>query len=299
VLEACDTIDGVKDGVIEDPRRCRFDPEVLKCKDADGPDCLTAPQVDALRKIYDGPKNPRTGEQIFPGATPGTEAAPGGWAVWITGTGPGRSFQFMFGNTFYAHVVFSDLKWDYHKLNFDSDVKLADEKSRSVLNSDNPDLRAFRDRGGKLIQYHGWGDAGIPPLSSINYYEQATAFLARNRGGRGKATAVSDFYRLFMVPGMGHCAGGLGANSFGNAGVSSAPDADHDLTSALERWVEKGAAPTKIIATGYVDGNPTKGVALTRPLCPYPQVAHWKGTGSTSDAANFECVEEKPRKKAL
>jgi feruloyl esterase len=292
-VEACDTIDGVKDGVIEDPRLCHFDPNVLRCKEGDGPDCLTGPQIEALKKIYEGPKNPRTGEQIFPGFTPGTEAVPGNWAIWITGTAPGRSFQFMFGNTFYQHVVFGDLKWDYRTLNFDSDVKLADQKAKAVLNSDNPDLRPFRARGGKLIQYHGWGDAAIPPLSSIIYYGQVSSFLMHNRDAGSKAGAIADFYRLFMVPGMGHCAGGLGANNFGNAGVSSTPpDPDHDIVSALERWVERGIAPAQIVASGRVDGNASKG-AITRPLCPYPTVAHWKGTGSTDDAANFECIDEK------
>jgi feruloyl esterase len=203
----------------------------------------------------------------------------------------------MFGNTFFSHVVFENLKWDYQTLNFDTDVKLADEKAKPVLNSNSADLRPFRDRGGKLIQYHGWGDAAIPPLSSIDYYEQVTSFLTRNRASRAKAGAVGEFYRLFMVPGMGHCAGGPGANNFGNTGaLSSPPDPDHDIVSALERWVEKGAAPVKIIATGYVEGNPAKGV-ITRPLCPYPTVAHWKGTGSTDDAANFECIDEKPVKR--
>jgi len=296
-VEQCDTIDGVKDGVMEDPRRCHFDPKVLTCKGADGPDCLTGPQVETLSKIYDGPKNPRTGEQIFPGFSAGTEAVPGNWAIWITGTAPGRSLQFMFGNTFYQHVVFEDLKWDYRSLNFDGDVKVADQKARQVLNSDNPDLRPFRARGGKLIQYHGWGDAAIPPLSSILYYGQVNSFLTRNPQPGARAQAVGDFYRLFMVPGMGHCAGGLGANNFGNAGVSSAPpDPDHDIVSALERWVEKGVAPAKIIAAGRVDGTQSKGT-ITRPLCPYPTVAHWKGTGSTDDAANFECIDEKPSKK--
>jgi feruloyl esterase len=293
-VEACDTIDGVKDGVIEDPRRCHFNPDILTCKGADGPDCLTGPQVEALKRIYEGPKNPRSGEQVFPGFSPGTEAVPGNWALWITGTAPGRSLQFMFGNTFYQHVVFEDLKWDYRALNFDGDVKLADQKAKQVLNSDNPDLRPFRARGGKLIQYHGWGDAAIPPLSSILYYGQVRSSLMKNRDAGAKAREVGDFYRLFMVPGMGHCAGGLGANNFGNFGVSSAPpDPDHDIVSALERWVEKGVAPARIVASGYVDGNPSKG-AITRPLCPYPTVAHWKGTGSTNDAGNFECVDEKP-----
>jgi pimeloyl-ACP methyl ester carboxylesterase len=291
-LAACDTLDGVKDGLIEDPGRCKFDPEVLTCSGAESNDCLTEPQIETLRKIYAGPKNPRTGEQIFPGFSPGTEAAPGNWAVWITGATPEHSLQFMFGSTYFADTVFSDLKWDYRTLNFDSDVQLADSKSAQILNSNNPDLSAFRAHGGKLIQYHGWGDAAIPPLSSIEYYQRVISFMTKT----GYRESVEDFYRLFMVPGMGHCAGGLGANNFGNSGAFSllTIDADHDVVSALDRWVEKGIAPQKVIATGYVDGALAKGVALTRPLCPYPQVAKYKGAGNTDDAANFVCVAEGP-----
>ncbi|HUK90399.1 MAG TPA: tannase/feruloyl esterase family alpha/beta hydrolase [Blastocatellia bacterium] len=296
VLAACDAVDGVKDQLIEDPRQCKFDPEVLKCKGADSADCLTEPQIIALRKIYDGPKNPRTGEQIMPGFMPGTEAAMGAWSVWITGGSPEHSLQFMFGHTYYADTVFENLKWDYRSLNFDSDLKTADAKTAPILNAMSPDLRAFKARGGKLIQYHGWGDAAIPPLSSTNYYDQVEHFFSALGGG--KKGNVRDFYRLFMVPGMGHCAGGPGANSFGNAGVMpDRNDPDHDVVAALDRWVEEGVAPDKIIATGFVDGSPAKGVAMTRPLCAYPLVARYKGSGSTDDAANFDCVAQTPARK--
>jgi len=171
-------------------------------------------------------------------------------------------------------------------MNFDKDVATGDEKGGSILNSTSPDLRAFRARGGKLIQYHGWGDAAISALSSIDYYGSVRTFLAKDPG-----VGVDDFYRLFMVPGMGHCGGGVGPDNFGQGGPGggeTSPDPEHNIVSALDRWVEKGTAPNKIIGTGTVVGEPSK--TLTRPLCPYPQVAHYKGTGDPNDAANFTCA---------
>jgi len=153
VLAACDTLDGVNDGLVEDPRVCRFDPSVLTCKDAGQSECLTPPQVEALRKIYSGPRNPRTGAQIYPGYSPGTEAAPGSWAAWITPAAPEKAIQFRFGNTYYGQAVFEDPQWDFRTLNFDSDVTFGDQKAGVILNSNSPDLRSFRARGGKLIQY--------------------------------------------------------------------------------------------------------------------------------------------------
>ncbi len=286
VLSACDALDGVKDGLIEDPRACHFDPAVLTCKAGDNAECLTAPQVEAVRKIYSGPRNPRTGAQIFPGYPPGTEAAPATWSLWIAPAQPQAAVQFAFGNSFYADVVFENPKWDFRTMNFDKDVALGDEKGGSILNSTSPDLRAFRAHGGKLIQYHGWGDAAISPLSSIDYYGRVQTMLAKDPG-----VGVQDFYRLFLVPGMGHCGGGVGPNSFGNvfeSGRNATGDPEHDVVSALDRWVEKGKAPDKIIGTGTVVADPSK--TLTRPLCPYPQVAHYKGSGDPNDAANFQCV---------
>jgi feruloyl esterase len=292
-LAACDALDGVKDGLIEDPRTCHFDPSVLLCHGAAGADCLTQPQVEALRKIYAGPKNPRTGEQIYPGYEPGTEAEPGAWAIWILGP----SAQSLFGNSFFGQAVHEDAHWDWRAMDFDRDVHLADEKTGAILNSYNPDLRSFRDHGGKLIQYHGWGDAAIAPRDSISFYEDVQAFLGQYPDPRStNPTDIQGFYRLFMVPGMQHCTGGPGATSFGNddiAALKSIPDdADHDILLALDRWVTQGVAPERIIATGRIGVDAksgSDGVRLTRPLCAYPAVARYKGQGDTNAAENFEC----------
>jgi len=287
-VAACDALDGVKDGVIADPRRCHFDPVVVQCHGADGPDCLTEPQVAAVRKIYGGPRNPRTGAQIFPGYSPGTEALPANWRVWISGNGPGQpTLQAFFGNTFYAYMVFDNPKWDFRTFNFDSDVKTADDKTAGILNSTDPDLAKFKALGGKLIQYHGWGDAAIPPQNSIDYFETVQSVMGKTARQRDLG-ATQDFYRLFMVPGMSHCAGGVGATSFGNV-PPGLHDPGHDVVSALEQWVEKGVAPNQIIATGFVGGDSAKGVETTRPLCPYPEEAMYKGTGDINSATSFTC----------
>jgi hypothetical protein len=285
-VAACDALDGVKDGVIGDPRRCHFDPATVQCKGADAPDCLTEPQVAAVRKIYDGPRNPRTGAQIFPGYSPGTEAVPANWRVWISGNGLGQpTLHAFFGNTFYAYMVFDNPKWDFHTFNFDTDVKTADDKTAGILNSTDPDLGKFKARGGKLIQYHGWGDAAIPPQNSINYFESVQSVMGTTTRERDLG-ATQGFYRLFMVPGMSHCAGGIGATTFGNV-PSAQRDPGHDVVSALDQWVQKGIAPNQIVATGFMGGDPAKGVEMTRPLCPYPEEAMYKGTGDTNSAANF------------
>jgi feruloyl esterase len=288
-LAACDALDGVKDGLIENPRICRFDPGVLTCKGADGADCLTAPQVEAVRKLYAGPKNPRTGEQIFPGYPAGTEAIAGGWALWIAPATPSNGIIFMFGNSYYGQATFENPTWDFRTLNFDSDVAFGDAKLGAVLNSTNPDMRSFRARGGKLIQYHGWGDPAIAPASSIEYYENVRSFLARFPDGRGESSRpVEDFYRLFMVPGMAHCGGGAGPNSFGNGPVAPGAGPERDVFAALERWVETGVAPDRLIGSGTVSDDATR--PMTRPLCPYPQVATYNGSGDANDASSFACT---------
>ena len=295
VMDACDRLDGVADGLLEDPRACAFDPGVLACKAGDGSDCLTAPQAEALKKIYDGPTNPRTQERIFAGQPLGTEAVLGGWSAWITPANPAAAIQFAFGNSYYGAAVFEDPKWDFRTLDFDRDVAIGDVKAGSVLNATNPDLRSFRAGGGKLIQYHGWGDAAIPAPSSIEYYESVKAFLSTYPDARTPANPpVEDFYRLFLVPGMGHCGGGAGPNRFGNgaAGAAVNRDADHNIFTALERWVEQGTAPQRIIGTGRAGDDPAK--PLTRPLCPYPQTARYRGAGDVNDAANFSCVVNAP-----
>jgi len=255
VLNTCDASDGVKDGVLEDPTRCKFDPNAILCKGADGPDCLTAAQVDSARKIYSPAINPRTKGQIFPGFEPGSEK---GWGFAASAQPPQLSL------TGLRNRVFKDPNWDYKTFNFDSDVALLDRESQAV-NAMDPNLRPFFSHGGKLLQYQGWNDNLIAPQNSVNYYNSVADTL-------GGASKVNDSYRLFMVPGMAHCRGGDGTDRF-------------DVISVLEQWVEKGKVPESIIASRYVGDK----VERTRPLCPYPQVAVYKGTGSTDDAANFAC----------
>ena len=280
-LAACDTADGVKDGVLEDPSRCHFDPSVLLCKGRESDACLTTPQLAALKRIYAGPRN-SNGEQIFPGYSPGGEAGPGGWGPWITGTAPEKSLLYAFGDHFFADMVFNDPNWDFKTFQLGRDVKIADDKMGAALNAADPDLSGFKKRGGKLILYHGWSDAAIPAQSIINYYHAVSAKIGAN--------ATDSFIRLYMVPGMQHCGGGAGPNSFGQE-PGATGDPQHNIASALEQWVEDGAAPGAIIATKYKTGaNPASGVIRTRPLCPYPQTAQWKGAGSTDEAANFICA---------
>lgn len=279
VIAACDAYDGVKDGVLNDPRACHFD-QVALCKEGDADSCLTPPQEAALKKIYDGPVDAK-GQQMFPGFLPGGEEGEGGWVTWID-SGPGKDLQSVFAHGFYTNMITSKEPIDLKSINVETAVKLADDQQGATFNAVDPNLKPFAARGGKLIMYHGWSDAALPPQGSINYYNSVEEAM-----GPGKP---SLFMRLFMAPGMQHCGGGPGANSFGQ--FVPAGDADHDLNQALERWVEKGIAPDKLIATKFVDDKPENGVAMTRPLCPYPEAATYKGAGDTNDAANFECTRD-------
>lgn len=286
-VASCDKLDGVPDGILENPNACRFDPAVVQCKSGDGPGCLTAAQVAAADKIYAGPKNPRTHRQIFPGYAPGAEALPINWPLWLTGDGPNPQqppLAWLFGNTFFGNIVFSDPKWDFHSLNFDSDITLTDKKA-GFLGAENPNLAPFKARGGKLIQYHGWADAAIPPQSSIDYFNAVQTRMALKAG-------TGDFYRLFMVPGMSHCGGGIGATEFGQA-PSLGADAERDYLSALDRWVKDGTPPASFIATGTIPADPAK-TKMTHLLCPYPQQAQYKGSGDIHSAGSFTCASPKP-----
>jgi hypothetical protein len=290
VLASCDRLDGVQDGLLENPATCRFDPAVLACKGADSPTCLIPPQVEALKKIYGGPKNPRTGQQIYPGIPPGTEAAT--WGNWIAHADPTQSIQAVLGNPYYGQAVFEDPKWDVRTMDFDKDFAYGEAKAAPILNSSSPDLRSFRARNGKIIQYHGWGDPAISAFSSIEYYQDTSAFLKKMPDARKPAAApIDDFYRLFLVPGMAHCAGGIGPHAFGTRGAISPAtvnDPERDVFAALERWVETGTAPEQFIGSGTAVGDATK--TLTRPICLFPKVAKYKGTGDVNDAASFSCV---------
>ena len=279
---ACDKQDGVADGILNDPRQCHFDPAGLLCHGADADSCLTAPQVTALQKIYAGPRNSK-GESIFPGYSPGGELGPNGWEGWITGSAPGKSLQFAFGTQFFSNMVYNNPSWNFRTFKLETALKLVDKKLAPILNATNPNLSAFKAHGGKLILYHGWNDAAIPPLNTIGYYQSVVRAMGRSE--------TDGFLRLFMAPGMQHCGLGPGPSSFGAGGLATHAAAERSMFSALERWVEDGVAPGPIIATKYVDpAHPASGIAMTRPLCPYPEVAEYKGSGSTNDAANFVCV---------
>jgi feruloyl esterase len=284
-VAACDARDGVRDEIIDEPHKCTFDPSVLQCTGAESDSCLTALQVVALKKIYGGLRG-GGGEQLYPGFLPGGEAGPRGWAQWIAGPSPTKSSQHIFGTQGNANLIFQNQAYDYRQFNADRDVKAADDLAGRVLNAIDADLRAFRQRGSKLIIYHGWSDAAIPPAATTEYYRNVAAKMGQK--------TVDGFLRLYMVPGMQHCGGGPGADSFGvlpSRGLARR-DADprRNLSTALERWVEHDSAPSAIISTKYKTGvDPRSGIAFTRLLCPYPQVAKYKGSGVSNEATNFVC----------
>lgn len=279
-LNQCDALDGVKDGVIENPAVCHLDLLPLLCKGADTNECLTQPQLDALAKIYAGPKT-SSGQQVMPGLSPGGEAQPAGWAAWVAGARPDSSMQYAIGTNFFKYMVYNDPNWDYRTSTVDHNVLLTDQMLARTLNATDPDLKKFRERGGKLILYHGWADAAIPPQNTVDYYESILSKMGRRNSAL--------FVRLFMVPGMQHCtSSGAGVSTGVLTGVPHA-DADHDVAAAVERWVEQGVAPEQIVAGRPKSmANPTD-FSRTRPVCAWPKTAHYNGSGSTDDAANFVC----------
>ena len=263
-VDACDAIDSLKDGLIDDPRRCHFDPAKLLCRNgADEAACLTAPQVDAARKMYEGLKSPKTGEQIYAGWPRGSEgfgdSAIESWRTYVMD--PPEPMRL----GFFKYFLFHDPNWDYHTIDWDRDLAYAEQKLGFFAPVER-DLSGLKKRGGKLIMYTGWLDPVVPPQDTVSYYEGVVKAM-----GGGEKTR--EFFRLFTAPGMGHCSGGPGPNQF-------------DALSALEQWVEHGTAPDKLIASHATDGK----IDRTRPLCPYPQVARWKGTGSSDEAINFTCA---------
>jgi feruloyl esterase len=263
-LASCDAKDGVQDGIIDSPDKCGFQAASLLCKGAESDQCLTQAQVTGLEKILGGIRGAKG--RIYPGYVVGGMTGQGGWNDWITGGVPGRSLAFAFGNGFFANVVHEDKAWDYRTFDPDRDTKKGDDKLAAILNATDPDLSKFRARGGKLILYHGWSDAAITPLNAIDYYKSVKD--------------PAGFVRLFMVPGLQHCVGGPGVTDFGQGAPGASGDALHDVNAALEKWVEAGVAPAQIVA---------KKDRKTRPICPYPQVATYRGTGSTDEAASFVC----------
>ena len=275
VMAKCDAIDGLKDGLIDDPRACTFDParDVPACAaGGDSDTCLTAAQAAALKKVYGGPVS--KGKSVFPGFMIGSEAVvpgPNGamtsnWANLIApGPTGNKPADFNLAEGTMKYLVFDPPKPDYDALtfDFDRDIPLLDRWGK-LANAKDADLSAFRKRNGKLIVTYGWADTILQPMMGVDYYERAVAKNGKN---------TPDFFRLFMVPGMAHCGGGVG------------PDRN-DAVSAVIDWVEKHTAPTMIVASKVTNGS----VVRTRPLCPYPQVARYTGAGSIDDAANFRCV---------
>jgi feruloyl esterase len=281
-VAACDGLDGIKEGIISEPQLCHFDPGVLLCKGEENDQCLTSAQVEAVRKVYAGPRNPRTGEQIIAGYSPGSEGSlddefEGGWKTYVTDAKEPMRLDFL------KYWVFHDAAWDWRTFDYDRDVAHADTELAAV-NASNPDLSAFEACGGKILMYSGWADPVGPPMDAVNYY----LHVERVMGGREKTEL---FFRLFMAPGMGHCGGGPGPSVFGgprSVVSSQVPiDPEHDVLSALVRWVEDGFAPDHIVATHLTNGT----IDRTRPICPYPKVARWNGTESSDDAKNFTCKD--------
>ncbi len=237
----CDELDGVRDGVLNDPRQCRFDPATIACKDGENTDrCLTPPQIAALNKLYAGISDSQ-GHKLFPGYLPGAEDGQGGWGLWITGPAPMKSLMAFFAVGFFSDFVYEKSDWNYKTFTVDAGLKAAEEKTANALNAVDADLKPFKSRGGKLILYHGWEDPAIPAVNTVHYYDSVIAKM-------GERDADS-FLRLYMIPGMQHCSGGPGAESFGQVGNLNFDDPSHSVHAALVQWVEKGTAPSSIIAS--------------------------------------------------
>jgi len=249
VLDACDANDGVKDGLIEDPSSCKVDFTKLACKSGDGAECLTERQVKTAQTVV-SPFVSAKGEPLFPRLEPGTEMR---WARVAGGPDPAELFWDQF-----RYVVYQNPQWDWRSFDADRDAAKANAVNRDV-DALNPDLAAFAKRGGKLLLYHGWADQQVAPGSTVEFFN-----LLHDEKG--------DWARLFMMPGMAHCSGGEGPDSFDKIGV-------------MEDWVERGKAPARIVASHHSAGK----VDRTRPLCAYPQVAKYKGSGSVDEAGSFVC----------
>jgi len=268
---------------LADPRTCKFSPGMMLCKGAETDNCLTPAQADSLKALYAG-SSLQDGTLVYHGLLPGGELGDNGWPGWITGDKPGSSAGSAFSEGYFRDMVYSDANWDPKSFDLDRDLKTAQEKTSSALDAVNPDLRAFKARGGKLILYHGWNDAAISALATIDYLKSVEQTVGQ--------TETSSFVRLFLVPGMQHCADGPGPADFGQRGPSFDPALDNpanNITFALETWVEKGTAPEQVIGRGGYEVAGRK-VSFAQPICAYPKAAEYKGSGDLKDAASYACV---------
>jgi feruloyl esterase len=258
VLAACDARDGVADGVIENPGACTFDPRALQCSSAlEDANCLTPAQVTSARHMYAGAAHPGTRAEVLPGLARGSEL---GWSV------IGSSAPITYAADAFKYIIAKDPAWEASRFDPATDLDRAQASDPDdVLGSTDVNLRAFFARGGKLLLYHGWSDPQVTPYNTINFFQKVVAA----QGGAGVGTSL----QLYMVPGMNHCTGGPGTDTF-------------DKVAAMEAWMKSGTAPGRIEASHATNGV----VDRTRPLCPFGQVARWNGSGSTDSAASFSCV---------
>jgi len=255
-MNACDAADGLKDGVIANPLACRFDPEVLQCKPDDIKSaCFSPAQVSAIKKVYEGPRNPRTGESIYPGLAIGSELS---WGAFV-----GGPRLFPTATQFFGNIVFGDPNWDYRTFDFDKGLAAVNDKAAAIVDAVDPDLSAFRKAGGKILHTHGWADVNHTPLYAVEYYENVRKTMGEDE--------AASFYRLFLQPAGPGCGG------------------RYDALPALEKWVESGIAPETIVAPTAIKADQGAATQRTRPMCPYPKVARWTGAGSSDDAASFSC----------
>ena len=260
VLNACDALDGVRDGVLENPMACRFDYASLACRDGDGPSCLTPAQVESAKVLTSPLKHPTTGAVLFEG-----HLWPGSELEWGTLGGPEPLDNALIR---IRNIAFKDPTWDPARFNIATDVERADALDGGLLVMRDFNLKPYFDRGGKLLLWHGWADPQVTPQNSITFYTNVLT-----ASGPGAAESIA----LFMLPGVSHCDGGPGPDTF-------------DKMAAIEQWVEHGKKPARLVASHLTDGK----VDRTRPLCPYPQVARYNGTGDTNDAASFTCAAPTP-----
>ncbi len=261
VLKACDMMDGVKDGVIENPLMCKFDYASLTCKSGDGPNCLTNGQVESAVAMTSRLKDPNSGNVLFD-----RNLLPGSELGWGTLGGPQPLAIAVSGM---RNIVFQNPAWDYHSMNISTDIERAAESDKGAFYTGDPNLKPFFERGGKLLMYHGWSDPQVTPWNSVVYYNNVLKTVGEEK--------AADSIQLFMIPGVNHCSGGPGTDTF-------------DKMKAIGEWVELGTKPAQIIASHMTNGKVDK----TRPLCPFPQVAKYKGEGDSDDTANFYCAADAP-----
>lgn len=288
------------DKFLTNPPACHVDFAPMTCAPGSPHgSCFTPDQIDIIQAIYEGPvRDDASHAQVYPGFEPGAESHACNWGMWMTGKPVGSAtcgpeglphvgLQALFGIGFFAYFVQGHPSYDIHTLNFASDIDDADTRFAATLNSTDPDLRRFRAHRGKIIHYHGWDDAAVAARNSIDYWGQVEARMKTFDPGFSRAD-MNNFYRLFMAPGMSHCAGGPGATAFGNLFRGSAMDADHDVMLAMERWVEDGVAPERIVAQHLSEG--VRDPYFERPLCVYPKLPKYNGAGDSKVAANWSCV---------